>query len=198
MYQGNGIIGVSKQKSRHPPFYSIVFFSYYRLVPLSIIFILFRNIQSWKQNSSVYIRYFNRSLLVRTSKRPLIAIITSRRQISLDLQKSLNLNIVSYFINTLASPHANTWHHRGGPITHTIDRFGFNPNHWRSVEHTYKIVISCIDQGVKYTGINVTKKHGIPYLLSSFYEINMLANSMQNRLGLCYTTLLINFHSSDT
>ena len=25
-------------------------------------------------------------------------------------------------------------------------------------------------------------------------EINMLANSMQNRLGLCYTMLLINCH----
>ena len=41
----------------------------------------------------------------------------------LDLHKSLNLNIASYFINTLAYPHANTWHHRGGPITQTIDHF---------------------------------------------------------------------------
>ena len=59
-------------------------------------------------------------------------------QISLDLHKSLNLNIGSYFINTLASPHANNWHHRGGPITQTIDHFCHNPNHWRSVEHTWK------------------------------------------------------------
>ena len=29
-------------------------------------------------------------------------------QISLDLHKSLNLNIASYFINTFASPHTNT------------------------------------------------------------------------------------------
>ena len=56
-------------------------------------------------------------------------------------------------------------------------------------------MISCIEKGVKYTGENVTKKHGIPYLHSSSSEINMLANSMENRLGLCYTTLLINCHS---
>ena len=83
-------------------------------------------------------------------------------QSSLDLQKSLNLNIASYFINTLASPHANTWHHRGGPITQTIDHFCLNPNHQRSVEHTWKTLISCIEQGVKYTGRNVTKNHGRP------------------------------------
>ena len=115
-------------------------------------------------------------------------------QSSLDLLKPLNLNIDSYFINTLASPDANTWHHIGGPITQTIDNFCLNPNHWRYVEHTWKIFISCIDQGVKYTGRNVTKKHGRPYLLSSSYETNLLANSTQNRLGLRYTTLLINFH----
>ena len=38
------------------------------------------------------------------------------------------------------------------------------------------------------------KKHGRPYLLSSYYEINLLANSMKNRLGLRYTTILINCH----
>ena len=62
------------------------------------------------------------------------------------------------------------------------------------MEHTWKTLISCIDLGVKYTGINVTKKHGISYLLSSSYEINLLADSIQTRIGLRYTTLLINFH----
>ena len=60
------------------------------------------------------------------------------------------------------------------------------------MEHKWKTLISCIKKGVKYTGGDVTKKHGRPYLLSSSYEINMLANSMENRLGLRYTTLLIN------
>ena len=67
-------------------------------------------------------------------------------------------------------------------------------NHRRSMEHTCQTLISCIDQGVKYTVINVKKKNGRPYLLFSSYEINLLANSMQIRLGLHYETLLINFH----
>ena len=115
-------------------------------------------------------------------------------QSSLEKQKSLNINISYYFIETLASPHANTWHHIGGPITQTIDHFSLNHNHRRSVQHTCKTLISCIEQGVKYTGINVTKYHVRPYLLSSSSEINLLANSMQNRLGHFYTTLPIHFH----
>ena len=62
------------------------------------------------------------------------------------------------------------------------------------MEHTWKTLISCIDLGVKYTGRNVTKNHGRPNLLSSSYEINLLVDSMKNRLGIHYTTLLINFH----
>ena len=62
------------------------------------------------------------------------------------------------------------------------------------MEHARKTLISCIEQRVKYTGINVTKNHGRPYLLSSSSGINMLANSMENRLDLRYTTLLINCH----
>ena len=108
---------------------------------------------------------------------------TDRR--SLDLQKSLNFDISSYFKITLASPHANTWHHRGGPITQTIDHFVLNPRHRRSVEHTRKTLISCIEQGGNYTGRNVTKKRGRPYLLSSSYDTNLLTDSTQNRLGLC-------------
>ena len=54
----------------------------------------------------------------------------------MELQKSLNLNIYSHFVNTLASPHDNTWHHIGGKITQTIDNFGINPNHWRYFENT--------------------------------------------------------------
>ena len=112
----------------------------------------------------------------------------------LDLQKSLNLNIASLFINTLASSHFNNWHHIGGPITLKIDLFFLNTNHWRSVKHTQKALISCKYQGVKYTGINISKKHGRPYLLSFYYEINLITNSMQSRLVFRYTTLFINCH----
>ena len=81
---------------------------------------------------------------------------------SLEKQKSLNINIAYYFIETLASPHENNWHHRGGPITQTIDHFYLNPNHRRSVEHTRKTLISCIEKGVKYTVKDVIKKHDRP------------------------------------
>ena len=60
-----------------------------------------------------------------------------------------------------------TWHDRGDPITQTINHFSLNHNHRGAVEHTWKTMISFLDKGGKYTGKNVTKKHGIPYLLSS-------------------------------
>ena len=62
------------------------------------------------------------------------------------------------------------------------------------MEHTWKTMISSLEKGVKYTGNNVTKKHGRPYLLSSYSEINLIANSMEKCHGLRYTTLLIKCH----
>ena len=55
-------------------------------------------------------------------------------------------------------------------------------------------MISRIEQWVKYIGRNETKNYGIPYLVKSSNEINLITNSMQNCLGLRYTTLLINCH----
>ena len=55
-------------------------------------------------------------------------------------------------------------------------------------------MISSLEKGVKYTGNTGTKRSGQPYLLSSPHEINLLANSMEGRLGLRCTTLLINCH----
>ena len=55
-------------------------------------------------------------------------------------------------------------------------------------------MISSLEKGVKYTGNNVTKNHGRPDLIYSSSEINLIANSMGKRLGLRYTTLLINCH----
>ena len=71
-------------------------------------------------------------------------------------------------------------------ITQTINHFSINPNHRRSVGY--------LEKGVKYVGNNETKNNGRPYLISSYYEINLIANSMERRLGLRYTTLLINCH----
>ena len=61
------------------------------------------------------------------------------------------------------------------------------------MEHTWKKLISYIEQGVKHTGENGTKNHGKPYLLSSS-EINLLENSMKTRICLRYTMLLIDCH----
>ena len=41
---------------------------------------------------------------------------------------------------------------------------------------------------------NVTRNLNPPYLLSNLDELNILANSMENRLGLSYTTQIINCH----
>ena len=62
------------------------------------------------------------------------------------------------------------------------------------MKHTWKTLISCNENGVKYTEKNLTKKHGRPYLLSYSSGTNLLANSMENRIGLRYTTLLVNCH----
>ena len=47
----------------------------------------------------------------------------------------------------------------------------------------------------EYTGNNnVTRNLNSSYLLSNLDELNLLADSMENRLGLRYTTKLINCH----
>ena len=112
----------------------------------------------------------------------------------LEKQKSLNINIAYYFLETLASLHKSTWHHRGVTITQTINNLSLYHNHRRSVEHTWKTLISCIEKGVKYTGKHVTKRSGRPYFLYYSSEINLLANSMENCIGLRYMTLLVNCH----
>ena len=103
---------------------------------------------------------------------------------SLENKQKLNITIASFFLETLASLNEKTWHDTGGPITKTINHFYLNPNHRRSVKKTRKAMISSLEKGVKYTGNNGTKRSGRPYLVSSSYEINHIANSMERRLGL--------------
>ena len=107
-----------------------------------------------------------------------------RYNFSLENKQQLNINIAYFFLVTLASPNEKTWHDRGGPITKTINHFALNPNHRRSVEKTWKTMIRSLEKGVKYMRNNGTKISGQPYLLSSHHEINLLANSMERRLGL--------------
>ena len=56
----------------------------------------------------------------------------------------------------------------GGCDARNEQYFG-GPDKKRSMEHKWKTLISCIEYGVKYTGRNITKNHGRPYLLSSSY-----------------------------
>ena len=46
----------------------------------------------------------------------------------------------------------------------------------------------------EYTGNNFTWHLGQPCLLSSQDELNMILDAMENKLGLRYTTHLINCH----
>ena len=46
----------------------------------------------------------------------------------------------------------------------------------------------------EYTGNNCTGNLNTPYLLSNPDELNILADAMENKLGLRYTTHLINCH----
>ena len=85
--------------------------------------------------------------------------LTDRRyNFSLEKKQQLNINIASFFLETLASPNEKSWHDTGGPITKTINHFSLNPNHRRSVEKTRKTMMSYLDKGAKYTGNNETKK----------------------------------------
>ena len=57
------------------------------------------------------------------------------------------------------------------------------------------MVNKCKEMKQEYTGNNnVTRSLNPSYLLSNLDELNLLAGSMENRLGLRYTTQLINCH----
>ena len=107
----------------------------------------------------------------------------------------LNLNIASYFLNVLASPDESTWSTTGGPINKTIKNLGLHRHHLKTVEKTWHMVNKCKEMNQEYRVNNNVTRHLIPYyLLSNLDELNLLADSMENRLGLRYTTKLINCH----
>ena len=57
------------------------------------------------------------------------------------------------------------------------------------------MVNKCKEMEQEYTGNNKVTRHlNPPYLLSNLDELNILADSIENRLGLSYTTQLINYH----
>ena len=56
------------------------------------------------------------------------------------------------------------------------------------------MVNRCKEMEQEYTGNNCTRHLNPPYLLSNMDEPNILVDAMENRLGLRYTTHLINCH----
>ena len=57
------------------------------------------------------------------------------------------------------------------------------------------MVNKCKEIKQEYTGNNNLTRHLYPsYLVSNVDEINLLANSMENRLGISYTTKILNGH----
>ena len=56
------------------------------------------------------------------------------------------------------------------------------------------MVNRCKEMEQEYTGNNCTRHLGQPYLLSNPDELNILADAMENKLGLRYTAHLINCH----
>ena len=56
------------------------------------------------------------------------------------------------------------------------------------------MVNKCKEMEQEYTGNNCTRHLGQPYLLSNPDELNIIADAMENRLGINYTTHLINCH----
>ena len=101
----------------------------------------------------------------------------------------LNLDIASYFLNILASPDESTWSTTCGPINKTIKHIGLTRHHRKKVERTWHMVNKCKEMKQEYTGNNnVTRHLNPPYLLSNLDELNLLEDSMENRLGLKYTT----------
>ena len=114
--------------------------------------------------------------------------------LNLWIKKNLNLNTASYFLDILASPDVSTWSTTCGPIKKTIKHLGLTRHHQNKADITWHIVNKCKEMKQEYTGNNCTRHLNPPYLLSNLDELNILAYSMENRLGLRYTTHIINFH----
>ena len=110
--------------------------------------------------------------------------------------KTLNLNIATYFLNVLASPDESTWSTKGGPIDKTIEHLRLSRHHQKTIQIIWRTVSKCKQMKTEYTGnnYNLSKHFNPSYLVSTVDEINLLADLTENRLGLRYTTKLLNCH----
>ena len=71
---------------------------------------------------------------------------------------------------------------------------GLTRHHQKKVERTWHMVNECKEMEQEYTGNICTRHLNPPYLLSNLDELNILADLMENRLGLRSTTHLIYCH----
>ena len=82
---------------------------------------------------------------------------------------------------------------QGWPIKKTIKHTGLTRHHQNTVYRTWHKVNKCKEIEQEYTGNNnVTRHLNPPNLLSNLDELNVLVDLMENRLGLIYTTQIIN------
>ena len=76
-----------------------------------------------------------------------------------------------------------------------MKHIGLTRHHRHKVERMWHMVNKYKEMEQEYTGNNnITRNLNPPYLLSNLDEINIHADLMENRLGLRYTTQLINCH----
>ena len=104
----------------------------------------------------------------------------------------LNLNTASYFLNILASPVALSCFTTCGNINKTIKYLVLTKHNLNTVERTWSMVNRSKEMEQEYTGNNCTRHLGQPYVLSNTDELNILADAIEKKLGLRYTTHLIN------
>ena len=64
---------------------------------------------------------------------------------------------------------------------------GLTRHHRKTVERTFHMVNKCNEMDQEYTGNNCTRHLNPSYLLSNLDELNILADEMENKLGLRYT-----------
>ena len=74
----------------------------------------------------------------------------------------------------------------------TIKHIGLTRHHRKTVERTWHMVDKCKEMEQEYTGNNCTRHLGKPYLLSNPDELNILADAIEKKLDLRYTTHIIN------
>ena len=106
---------------------------------------------------------------------------------------TLNMNITSYFLNILAFPYVSACFVTCGLITKTIKKPGLTKHHQKTVKRTLHMVNRCKEMEIQYTG-KYYKSLWSTLPLKNLDEINILADAMENHLGLRYTTHLINCH----